>query len=99
MLVSIAMRFAQAVSLSRPVGKGRSCDETCADTREVLDVKTAIFVDTVKVVDNEKLQALHPLHGVGSPRDLVGAAIFLASNESRWITGVCLPVDGGYTAQ
>ncbi|KAI0876705.1 NAD(P)-binding protein [Hypoxylon argillaceum] len=62
-------------------------------------VKTAIFVDTVKVVDNEKLQALHPLHGVGSPRDLVGAAIFLASNESRWVTGVCLPVDGGYTAQ
>lgn len=33
------------------------------------------------------------------PEDLVGAAIFLASNEARWITGVCLPVDGGYTTQ
>ncbi|KAJ8116495.1 hypothetical protein ONZ43_g4430 [Nemania bipapillata] len=62
-------------------------------------VQTAIFVNTVKFVDDKKLQALHPLHGVGSPQDLVGAAIFLASNEARWITGVCLPVDGGYTAQ
>ncbi|KAI0112389.1 NAD(P)-binding protein [Nemania sp. FL0031] len=59
---------------------------------------TAIFVNTIKHNDDKGLAALHPLHGIGTPQDLVGAAIFLASNESRWVTGVCLPVDGGYTA-
>ncbi|KAI1129409.1 NAD(P)-binding protein [Nemania abortiva] len=61
--------------------------------------RTAIFVNTIKHTDDKELGALHPLHGIGTPQDLVGAAIFLASNESRWVTGVCLPVDGGFTAQ
>lgn len=47
----------------------------------------------------EDIRAKHPLHGTGKPQDIVGAAIFLASGEARWITGVNLPVDGGYTAQ
>jgi NAD(P)-dependent dehydrogenase (short-subunit alcohol dehydrogenase family) len=40
--------------------------------------------------------ALGRLAGVG---DIVGAAVFLASDASRYITGVSLPVDGGYLAQ
>ncbi len=32
---------------------------------------------------------------LGMPQDLVGAAIFLASGESAFITGTVLPVDGG----
>ncbi|KAI1364132.1 hypothetical protein F5Y08DRAFT_328857 [Xylaria arbuscula] len=60
---------------------------------------TAIFVNTIKFNDKDKIEALPPLHGIGSPQDIVGAAIFLASHEAKWITGVCLPVDGGYTAQ
>lgn len=47
----------------------------------------------------EALDARHPLRGVGRPEDLVGAAIFLASADSAWVTGVNLPVDGGYLAQ
>lgn len=46
----------------------------------------------------EYIQARQPL-GLGMPGDLVGAAIFLASDEARWITGSVLSVDGGYTAQ
>jgi 2-deoxy-D-gluconate 3-dehydrogenase len=33
----------------------------------------------------------------GTPEDLVGAAIFLASTASDFVTGVQVPVDGGYT--
>lgn len=44
------------------------------------------------------LKAAHPLGGLGTPQDLTGAAIFLASEDSNWITGVSLPVDGGYVA-
>ncbi len=32
---------------------------------------------------------------VGQPDDIVNAALFLASDESSWVTGVNLPVDGG----
>lgn len=38
-----------------------------------------------------------PLGGVGQPSDIVNAAVFLASDEARWITGVNLVVDGGST--
>ncbi|KAH7162055.1 hypothetical protein B0J13DRAFT_535101 [Dactylonectria estremocensis] len=62
--------------------------------------QTAIFKNTVAFLDDvERIRSQHPLHGVGVPEDIVGAAIFLASAEARWITGVSLPVDGGYTAQ
>jgi NAD(P)-dependent dehydrogenase (short-subunit alcohol dehydrogenase family) len=35
---------------------------------------------------------------VGEPPDIAWAAVFLASDESSYITGVTLPVDGGWTA-
>lgn len=39
-----------------------------------------------------------PLGTLAAPADIAGAAVFLASPESAYITGVILPVDGGYTA-
>jgi NAD(P)-dependent dehydrogenase (short-subunit alcohol dehydrogenase family) len=39
----------------------------------------------------------HPL-GLGRPDDVAFAAVYLASDEARWITGVSLPVDGGVSA-
>lgn len=39
-----------------------------------------------------------PMKRFGQPEDLVGAAVFLASDASDMVTGITLPVDGGYTA-
>jgi len=39
-----------------------------------------------------------PLGRVGQPEDLVGPAVFLASPMAEYVTGVSLPVDGGYLA-
>ena len=39
-----------------------------------------------------------PLGRFGKPADIVGLAVFLASDESSWMTGVAIPVDGGLTA-
>ena len=39
-----------------------------------------------------------PLGRLGQPEDLVGAVLFLASDESRWVTGSTVTVDGGYLA-
>src|SRR5437879_5149282 len=41
-------------------------------------------------------EALIPLGRLGQPDDLAGAVLFLASDESRWVTGSTVTVDGGY---
>jgi NAD(P)-dependent dehydrogenase (short-subunit alcohol dehydrogenase family) len=42
------------------------------------------------------INASHPLGGMGDPEDVARAAVFLASDDVKWMTGVPLPVDGGY---
>lgn len=44
------------------------------------------------------LVAKVPMGRLGKPDDLMGAAVFLASPASRFVTGANLPVDGGWTA-
>jgi NAD(P)-dependent dehydrogenase (short-subunit alcohol dehydrogenase family) len=39
-----------------------------------------------------------PLGRFGKPADIAGLAVFLASEESSWMTGTVIPVDGGVTA-
>lgn len=41
---------------------------------------------------------LHPLGTIGRPEDVAYAALYLASDEARFVTGAVLPVDGGYTS-
>jgi NAD(P)-dependent dehydrogenase (short-subunit alcohol dehydrogenase family) len=40
----------------------------------------------------------YPIGRFGQPEDIAKACLFLASDESSFITGAILPVDGGYTA-
>jgi NAD(P)-dependent dehydrogenase (short-subunit alcohol dehydrogenase family) len=43
---------------------------------------------------------LQPLLGdLGEPQDVAAAALWLAGPASRMVTGVVLPVDGGWTAR
>jgi NAD(P)-dependent dehydrogenase (short-subunit alcohol dehydrogenase family) len=44
------------------------------------------------------ITAHHPFKGIGRPQDIANAALFLASEDNTWLTGACVPVDGGYTA-
>ena len=46
-----------------------------------------------------KLEALHPMGRLGRADEIATAALFLASDESSFVTGTPLIVDGGYTAQ
>lgn len=47
---------------------------------------------------NERVVARTPAGRWGRPDDLAGAAIFLATAASNYVTGVALPVDGGYSS-
>lgn len=43
--------------------------------------------------------ALHPLGHMGDPDDIAWACVYLASEESKFVTGTELVVDGGYTCR
>jgi len=41
---------------------------------------------------------VHPIGRLGQPEDMAGLTVYLASDESSWVTGAVFPVDGGYLA-
>ncbi|WP_372648883.1 SDR family oxidoreductase [Draconibacterium sp.] len=59
----------------------------------VMDEKTGNYSPRgQKIVDNT------PMGKFGEPEDLQGATLFLISDVSNFITGIVIPVDGGYSA-
>jgi NAD(P)-dependent dehydrogenase (short-subunit alcohol dehydrogenase family) len=46
-----------------------------------------------------RLVALHPIGHLGEPDDIAYGVVYLASEESKFVTGAELVIDGGYTAQ
>lgn len=59
-------------------------------------VKTAM---TEAIPDNIKQMALMtiPVGFLGEPMDLAVGYLFLASEEARFVNGICLPIDGGFS--
>ncbi len=45
------------------------------------------------------LDALHPVGHIGEPDDIAWGIVYLASDESKFVTGSELVIDGGYTAR
>jgi NAD(P)-dependent dehydrogenase (short-subunit alcohol dehydrogenase family) len=59
------------------------------------DLTRARFSDPAR---RAAFEARVPLGRLGEPDDIAGAAVFLASDAARWVTGHCLFVDGGWLA-
>jgi NAD(P)-dependent dehydrogenase (short-subunit alcohol dehydrogenase family) len=47
----------------------------------------------------KQLEGLHPIGRIGKPEEIAAPILFLASDESSFVTGAELVADGGYTAR
>lgn len=63
----------------------------------MLDVYCAAHEDPDAAL--AEVVALHPMGRLGTPDDVAGTAVFLASDDSAWVTGAAIPVDGGLLCQ
>ena len=63
-------------------------------------IRTAQSMSTEHSVGPEGLAAMEPsvpLGRIGSPEDIAGVAVFLASEQAAYLTGQTIVVDGGLT--
>ncbi len=62
-------------------------------------VETPLVAGVINTPDEyQKLADKHPMQRLGQPIEIAYGALYLASDESAFVTGIALPIDGGYTA-
>ncbi|WP_430099685.1 SDR family NAD(P)-dependent oxidoreductase [Novosphingobium resinovorum] len=62
-------------------------------------ILTPLIQSTLDDAGQARFADLHPMKRMGQPEEVARGVAFLAGDEASFITGVVLPVDGGYTAQ
>ncbi len=64
-------------------------------------VRTSLTDGALSKLSEQQIQEIenaHPL-GIGNPEDVARAATFLLAPQNKWITGIDMIIDGGYTTQ
>ena len=79
------------------IRQGVRCNAVCPGTIETpsLGERIGAFADPVQA--RADFIARQPIGRLGTPEEIAEAIVFLASDESRYMTGQCLVVDGGIT--
>lgn len=72
---------------------------SCSNLTVTLVARTALVLKGTPPDHLLAIEKATPLSGIGDPNSVARAAVVLASDDAEWITGVNLPVDGGYSAQ
>lgn len=103
-LVGTQINSLYAGSKSAIVGITRTLALEMAKEKIRVNSISPAFVETPMLdfigqfIDIEENKKDHPL-GFGTPEDVANAIVFLLSDASKWITGINLIVDGGYSAK
>lgn len=87
------VNFTRAVAAELAT-QGITCNAICPGYFETELTKAVL--DTPKFQEFAKIHV--PMERYGKPGELDAAAVFLASEEASYVTGLIMPVDGGYTA-
>ncbi|WP_394439020.1 SDR family NAD(P)-dependent oxidoreductase [Sphingobium naphthae] len=68
-------------------------------------IPTGMMAQSLSGLEHEQAEAarhaiaeMHPMKRLGRPREIAQAVMFLSSDEAEFVTGVCLPIDGGWSA-
>ncbi|MBR3319017.1 3-oxoacyl-ACP reductase FabG [Candidatus Saccharibacteria bacterium] len=86
------VNFTRAVAAELAT-KGVTCNAICPGYFETELTKQVL--DTPQFQEFARIHV--PMERYGKPGELDGAAVFLASKEASYVTGLIMPVDGGYT--
>lgn len=88
------------VSLTRQLAREYARDGIRVNCIAPGTVETPMNVQVLERVPNptelrRAWERMHPLGRIGQPIDIAWGALFLACDESSWITGQCISIDGG----
>ncbi len=75
------------------------CNTICPGDVETDMMRSQLALDTNPQRARAQMLAHYPLNRFASPEDVANAAIFLASSQASYITGIDLVVDGGLLAK
>lgn len=89
------------LQLTRALALDHAADGVRVNSLSPGAVMTARILDLYSSEENAEaaLSPKHPLGRIGRAEEIAGAALFLASPDSTFMTGADLVVDGGYLAQ
>jgi NAD(P)-dependent dehydrogenase (short-subunit alcohol dehydrogenase family) len=92
-----------AISLTRQLAREYASSGIRVNCIAPSTIETPLNVQVLeRAADPVALRAawvkMHPLGRLGSTKDVAYGALYLASDESAWVTGQCLVIDGGMTS-
>ncbi len=78
---------------------GIRCIALCPGVTATEMTEKVIHSDPDPVAARARFDRVIPRGSIASPEEIARVALFLASDDSSYITGAAIPVDGGYTAE
>jgi len=79
------------------VTKGIRCNAICPATVESPSLQARMAATGDAVAARAAFIARQPMGRIGAPEEIAALAVYLASDESAFITGQAIAIDGGWT--